>query len=121
MVHTQSEAKQLFVDKVTQRAQIERVELSDDERQMLSWSESRDSVLDFALAERLALQISDADYEVKVEGLLRRSFREEVAADPQAKEVWRQAWSVLKPGDDYILIMVEQAVGRELKPWWQFW
>jgi hypothetical protein len=122
MVHTQSQARQFFVEKVIQRAQVERVKLSDDERQMLSWSESApDSVADPALAERLASAISDADYEKKIAGLLRRSFLEEVSADGQVKETWRQAWSVLKQGDHYILIMIDQALGKELKPWWRFW
>jgi len=122
MVHTQSEARRFFIDKVTERAHVERLALSDDERQMLSWSETEpDSIADPALAERLASQISDADYEAKIAALLRRSFDADVAADTEAKDAWRQAWSVLKQGDHYILIMIQQAVERELKPLWRFW
>lgn len=121
-VHTETEARQFFVDKVTQRAHAEGVGLSDDERQMLRWSESApDSIHDPVLAERLAARISDADYEAKIAGLLRRSFEEDVATDPGAKGRWQEAWTLLKQGDHYLLVMIERAVGRRLKPWWMFW
>jgi len=68
MFHTQTEARRFFVERVRQ-ADAERITLSDDERQMLLWSESApDSVADPELAERLAAQISDADYEAKIAG-----------------------------------------------------
>jgi hypothetical protein len=75
MFPSESEARRFFADRVTQRADTEGVPLSDDERQMLFWSESApDSIVDPALADRLALAISDADYESKIAGLLRRSL-----------------------------------------------
>ncbi len=115
---TQSEARRFFIDKVIRRAQLEGVPLSDDEQQMLLWSESApDSVADPALAERLSATISDAEYEAKIVGLLRRSFEH----DEGAHDPWRDAYSVLKRGDHYILVMIDQAVGRKLKPWWRFW
>lgn len=89
---------------------------------MLLWSESEpDSVGDPDLAERLAQEISDADYETKISGLLKSSFKEDTAVDPAAKETWRTAQSVLSAGDHYISIMIEQAVGKRLKPWWRLW
>ncbi len=122
VVQTQTEARQFFVDKVVQKADAQGIALSEDERQMLLWSESApDSIANLDLAERLADQISDSDYEAKVAGLLRRSFADEIAREPSAKDLWRQAWSVLNGGDHYILIMIDQAVGRQLKPWWRFW
>ena len=122
VVQTQTEARQFFVAKVIQKADSEGMALSKDERQMLYWSESApDSIADPELAERLADQISDSDYEAKIAGLLRRSLIDEIARDPQAKALWQQAWSVLKEGDHYILIMIGEAVGQQLKPWWRFW
>ncbi len=122
MFSTQTEARRFFADKVIERAKIEQVQLSDDERQMLFWSESApDSIADPALAERLAAEISDADYEAKVVGLLQRSFNHDVVAGAGAKDLWQEAWSVLKQGDHYILVMINQAVGGKLKPWWRFW
>lgn len=34
---------------------------------------------------------------------------------------WKQARSVLGQGDHYLLVMIDRAVGRQLKPWWKFW
>jgi hypothetical protein len=54
-------------------------------------------------------------------GLLRSSFEGDTAADSGAKEVWGTALSVLRRGDHYILVMISEAVGKHLKPWWQIW
>jgi len=119
---TATDARPFFVEKIVQQAQREGVSLSEDERQMLLWSESApDSVADAALAERLAAEVSDADYESKIVGLLRSSFKGDTALDPGAKQEWGTALSVLNRGDHYILVMINDAVGRNLKPWWQFW
>jgi len=118
MFTNQTEARRFFADKVTERADAEGVPLSDDERQMLFWSESApDSIEDPALAERLAQAISDADYETKIAGLLQRSFEQDVTTNAHAKDLWQEAWSVLKQGDHYILVMIGQAVGGKVRPW----
>ena len=96
--------------------------LTDDERQMLLWSESApDSVADVALAKRLAAVISDAGYEAKIGSLLRSRFADESAHDPQAKDRWSEAWKVLSQGDYYILVIINDAVGKHVKPWRRFW
>jgi hypothetical protein len=119
---TQTEARQFFIEKITEQAQREGIAISYDERQMLLWSASApDSVADPALAERLAQEISDADYETKIAGLLKNSFKADTAVDPAAKETWRAAVTVLSAGDHYIVIMVEQAIAKQLKPWWRLW
>jgi hypothetical protein len=119
---TETEARKFFVARIAQQAEREGISLSDDERQMLLWSESApDSVADAALAERLSAVISDAEYEAKIVGLLRNCFKAETAVDPSAKEVWDAALSVLRRGDHYILVMINEAVGKATKPLWQFW
>ena len=119
---TETEARQFFVEKIVQQAQRDGISLSENERRMLLWSESAsDSVADPELAERLAVEISDADYESKIVGLLRSSFTRDTAVDPSAKEVWSAALSALRRGDHYILVMINEAVGKHLKPWWQVW
>ena len=45
----------------------------------------------------------------------------DIAADAAARAVWQQAQSVLAEGDHYIQIMIDRAVGRNLKRWWEFW
>ena len=122
MFQTQTEARQFFIGKVMHQAQIEGMTLSADEQQMLSWSESApDSVAGAGVVERLAAEISDDDYEAKIAGLLRRRFVDDVAADRHAKDLWRDAWSVLNQGDHYIGVMIDQAIGNELKSGWKFW
>ena len=119
---TQAEARQFFIDKIVHQAQREGVSLSDDERQMLRWSESaEDSVADPALAERLAVAMSDAEYESKIAGLLRNSFNDEARVDPGAKDDWASALSALKQGDHYISVIANEAVGKALKPRWRLW
>jgi hypothetical protein len=119
---TETEARQFFVEKIVQQAQRDGLPLSDDERQMLLWSASApDSVADLALAERLAAEISDADYESKIVRLLRSSFKADTTVNPGARGVWTNALSVLSQGDHYILMMINEAVGRRLKPLWRFW
>lgn len=64
MVHSQTEAKRLFVEKVLTQARIEGVSLSDAERKMLSWSESDpDFATDLQLPPQLAAEIFDEEYE----------------------------------------------------------
>jgi hypothetical protein len=122
MVHTQSEAKQFFAIKVVERAHIEGIPLSNAEQRMLWWSESDPEFsADPALAEQLASEVSDEQYETKIAGLLKRSFAADTAADPGARDIWQRAHSVLGQGDHYILVMVDRAVSSELKSWWQFW
>lgn len=122
MVHSQTEAKRLFVEKVVMQARLEGVYLSDAERTMLSWSESDpDFIVDLQLPEKLATEISDQEYERKVTGLLARRFAAEVGQDPRAEAQWRQAADVLRQGDHYILIMLDAGVGSRLKRWWHFW
>jgi hypothetical protein len=122
MVHTQSEAKRFFVDKVVMQARIDGVSLSEAEREMLSWSESDPELqMDPDLLFRLAAEISDEEYEKKVAGLLSRRFAADSAAASDAEAEWRQAVDVLGQGDHYIHIMVDQAIGSGPKKWWQFW
>ena len=65
MVHTQSEAKRFFADKVIQQARAESVPFSDAKRRILLWSESDPEFkVDPQLVDQLATEISDADYEM---------------------------------------------------------
>lgn len=122
MVHSQTEAKRFFVEKVVVQAHLEGVSLSDAERAMLSWSESDpDFVVDPQLPDRLASEIPDGEYEKKITGLLVRRLAAEVGQDPGTEAQWKQAANVLRQGDHYILVMLDAATGSRLKRWWQFW
>jgi hypothetical protein len=119
---SQREAKRFFVQKVITRATIEAKPLSETEQKMLNFSESDpDFVVDPILIERLEKEISDDEYEAKIAGLLERSYENDVASDKGAHEIYREAYAVLNQGDHYILIMIQHALGRRLRPWWAFW
>lgn len=122
MFTSQGEAKRFFVDRVVTQAAAEGRPLSDSERQMLSFSETDpEFVVDPALVERLQNEITDDAYEAQVADLLRRAWTHDVASDPNARERYGEAFGVLRQGDHYLLVMIDRALGRELRPWWAFW
>ena len=121
MFNTQGEAKRFFVEKVVERARHEGLSLSAAERWMLLFSESDP---EFDVDPRrvvLASEMSDEEYEAKIEGLLKRGLAADLAADAGARATWHQAHSVLAQGDHYIQIMIDRAMGGTLKRWWVFW
>lgn len=119
---SQSDAKRFFVDRIVTEATAERSPLSDAGSQMLSFSESDpEFIVDAALVDRLAAEISDEDYEAKVAGLLERIYKRDVARDPAARDTYREAYTALNRGDHYLLVMIDRALGRQLRPWWVFW
>jgi hypothetical protein len=121
MIHTQTDAKKFFVEKVLTEAKREGVTLSKAEQRMLSWSESDpDFTAESALIEQLANEISEEDYESKVSTLLAGAYRRDLESNPLARDEYRQAHSVLSRGDHYILVMIERTLGRRLRPWWKF-
>ena len=121
MTHTQTDAKRFFVEKVLTEAQLEGVTLSKSEQRMLSWSESDpDFTAEPALIEELAKEISDEDYELKVSTLLAGAYRRDLESNPQARQEYRHAYSILSQGDHYLLVMIERTLGRRLRPWWKF-
>jgi hypothetical protein len=118
---TEGQAKRFFVERIVAQAASENSPLSSVERRMLSWSESDPEFTpDPSLPERLAGEISDEEYESKVAALLQRAYQSDVAADSGAVERYREAYSVLKQGDHYLLVMIEQGLKRHLRPWWKF-
>lgn len=120
MITTQTEAKRFFVEKIVAQARTEGVSLSEAEREMLSWSESDPDIeIDPTLPGRLVAEMSDEAYEKKVVGLLARSFSNDIRASPPAEDEWKHASRVLHQGDHYILVMLDEAVGRRWKTWWQ--
>lgn len=121
MVETQGDAKRFFVEKVVAEAEHQGVILSESERRMLSWSElDPEFNVDPTLVEKLAAEISDEEYEAKISRLLDAVYRRDVETDPHARDTYRQAYSVLKQGDHYLLVMIDHALGRRLRRWWRF-
>jgi hypothetical protein len=118
---TPDEARRFFVDKIVAQANREAEPLSANERKMLDWSEVEPGcVADPTVAEALANEISDEAYEAKIGRFLAAAYQSDVNANPSAKAAYREAYSVLKRGDYYILVMLDAALGRRLRHWWHF-
>jgi hypothetical protein len=84
---------------------------------MLSISESDpDCVVNPVLADQLAEEISDEEYEAKAFGLLERSWTRDVASDDIARHSYRKAYAVLSEGNHYLLVMIDRALGRAEPP-----
>ena len=118
---SQGAAKGFVVAKIIEQAEREQIVLSAAERHMLSWSESDpDFVPDPTLAEAQEREISEAEFETKVAGLIRRAYDRDIAADGDARSLYRAARSKLNEGDHYILVMMDHALGSKLRGWWPF-
>jgi hypothetical protein len=99
------------------QAVAEGTPLSDAERRMLSFSESDPEVaVDPALVAALQAEITDEDYEAKIASLIERSWTRDVEADTDARALYRDALMTLSQGDHYLLVMLDRALGRHLRP-----
>ena len=122
MFTSQGQAKRFFVEKVIAQAATEGVPLSDAEQRILSFSESDpEFVVSPGLVEKLQAEISDDAYETKIAGLIEGAWRRDVESDSNAGAVYREALRVLSQGDHYLLVMIDRALRRHLRPWWAFW
>jgi hypothetical protein len=118
---TKDEARRFFVGKIVAEAERSGLALSTNERKMLDWSEVESGcVADPKVAEELSSEISDAAYEAKVSRLIEAAYERDVATDSGSRAAYRDAYSVLRQGDYYLLVMIEQGLGRRLRRWWQF-
>jgi hypothetical protein len=119
---SQSDAKRFFVEKIVAQATREGHPLSENERWMLSFSESDpEFAVDPARVRALEAEISDADYEKKVAALAERAYERDIGSDAKATEAYKEAFGVLRRGDHYILVMLGRGLSRRLRPWWAFW
>ena len=120
MIETPAEALRFFVEKVVTEAALQHVSLSANERKTLEWSEvEAGGVADPEEAEGLAGEMSDETYEGKIGSRLEAAYQRDLTADPTAKNTYRDAYAVLRRGDYYLAVMIEEALGRRLRRWWQ--
>jgi hypothetical protein len=119
---TPDEARRFIIERIVAEAEREGFPLSSNERRMLNWSEVEpDCIAEPELAEALAREISDQDYEAKVSRLVAAAYDQEVSAVATARESYRAAYSVLKRGDYYLMVMIDEALRAKLRRWWDFW
>ncbi|HXI65279.1 MAG TPA: hypothetical protein VNH14_12320 [Gemmatimonadales bacterium] len=122
MFVSQGQAKRFFIERIATQAATEGRPLSDNERWMLSFSESDpDFVVDLSRVSALAAEIPDAEYEDKIAGLAERAYASDFASSPESSATYKEAYRVLNQGDHYLLIMLDRGLSRRLRPWWAIW
>jgi hypothetical protein len=121
MADTRADALHFFVAKVVSEAERQGLALSDAERKMLRWSEVEPGCVSGPMATaELAGEVSDDEYEAKISRLLEGAYERDIASDDGTRDAYKRAYSVLKAGDYYLLVMIDRALGRRLRPWWHF-
>jgi hypothetical protein len=109
------EAKEFFIQKVLDQARKENINLSDVEKQMLSWRDTDPNCYEnHELNERFENEIPKGEYEKKIARLIRSSYDDDLGVDTVAKETYEQAYKAIKSKDYYIFIMVDKAIGKDI-------
>jgi len=118
-----SEAKEFFIQKILDQARKENINLSDVEKQMLSWRDTDPNFYENReLNERFENEISKGEYEKKIARLIRSGYDDDLGATNVARETYEQAYKAIKSKDYYIFIMVDKAIGKDInKLGYLFW
>ena len=119
-IFSQSEAKKFFADKIIVEASRQGISLSDAQRYMLFWSESdADFKINPKMNAAFERENTDNDYERMVVKLIKKAYHRDINTDKTLRDDWRKAYSTLKKGDHYILVMLKYSLGSSLVPWWK--
>ena len=109
-----NEAKDVIVNEIARQADLDGGSLSDLERRMLYFTESGDCPEDvFKLNEEFEAEYDTEEYEKKIAGIAKRSYKRLKKGDPGATKLWDEAVRELNKGDHYILLMVPHR-GRQI-------
>lgn len=104
-----SEARDFLVQQATEQAELDGVSLSDLEKRMMHFTESADASEDpIELNDEFELKYDTAKYEAKVFGLLKRAHARLKKENPEAIRQWDECVRVLRKGDHYILVLLNQ-------------
>lgn len=117
MRFTESAAKEFIVDRIIDEAGRRGIPLSDVDRRMLFFSETRSTLPDaMDVADAFNREYDGAVYERKIADLLRDAHNR--TAISQANE-WSAAIQRLKEGDHYLSVLLDQAKLRPRGDWWR--
>ena len=116
MFTSQSQAKAFFIERIVAQARVDQHPLTDAEEWMLRFSESDpEFVIDPARVAQFEAELSEAQYEAKITRLLNRAYGREVEADDTVRALYLDAYTKLRQGDHYLLVMIERALGASLQ------
>jgi len=114
--HNQHEAKQFFIDKILAQAERSNVLLSEAEKYMLKWTELEDGfVVDKNIVAIFNKETTDKTFETKIRGLLAGAFEFDTKGKQKMIETYRNAYNALKKHDHYIMVMINDSIGRNLQ------
>lgn len=109
------EAKEFFIQKVFDQTRKKNINLSDVEKQMLSWRDTDPNFYEnHELIEKFENEILKKEYEKKIARLIRSGYDDDLGENTQAKEAYRQAYKAIRSKDYYIFIMVDKAIGKDI-------
>ena len=110
------EAKEFLVSRIVDEARRRHVGLSELERKMLYFSENYPTLPDMMeVSNQFEAEYDDEKYEKKIKKLSRRAFVRDQEESPGNIPLWREAISLLKKEDHYILVMLD--VPRSALDW----
>jgi len=105
------QAKDFLVGKIVEEAQRQGLDLSEAERRLLYFSEASGEG-----AEGSTVECDPPAHERKIAKLIRAAYRRLSKEQGEELKAWAEAIHVLRKGDHYLLVMVDQAVGTARPP-----
>jgi hypothetical protein len=111
-MQTERESKAFFVAAILAQASREGLTLSENEQQMLRFSEADpEFVVDEVGGEELQSEPAARAYETKIAGLIRRAHDHDLTFDAGADTAYQGARDSLARGDHYLMVMIDEALG----------
>ena len=113
------EAKDFLVTQTAEQAALEGVPLSDLEKRMMSFTESKDAHEDPAkLNEEFEARYDMPEFEKKISRLMSHAHKRLRKEDPEKTLQWSKAIGVLRKGDHYILVLAGDSGGAgSIREW----
>ena len=101
------EAKDFFAEQAVRQAALDNVSLSGIEKRMMYFTESDPASCDapLNLNDEFESQCDTSEYEAKMSRLPHRAHARLKGNDPERLRTWKEAMSLLKTGDHYLLVL----------------
>jgi hypothetical protein len=107
-------AKRFLISRVIEEAGMEGVLLSDTEKKMLHFTEVHPTIPDiYEVNDEFERNYDSDEYEQKIALLLKNARNRDEHGNPTREQEWKDALMALQKEDHYILVMVNQAFGRD--------
>jgi hypothetical protein len=118
-------AKDFLVQQTVQQAALDQVPLSDLERRMMYFTETSEMTEDpRGLNDAFEAEYDDAEYEAKIDKLMRRAHARLQEENPSLATIWDEAVEELRKGDHYLLVLLGGTSGQFQSPplsSWSLW